>query len=49
MNQCEESYYYYCWYNCGLCDGYGWLDPEPPNGCLVFQDTEKDDDKQSKK
>lgn len=34
MNAYEESAYYFCYEDCKLCDGYGWMD-NPPNGCIV--------------
>lgn len=37
MNVYDESAYYYCYCNCNLCDGYGWMGSNPPVGCLVDQ------------
>ena len=40
MDAYQESAYYYCWEMfCPVkgCDGYRWMDPNPPEGCLAVQ------------
>lgn len=38
MNAYEESAYYSCGCDCNLCDGYGWLEKNPPVGCIVAKE-----------
>lgn len=43
MNAYEESAYYFCYRDCNLCDGYGWMLKNPPTGCLCYQQPEKEE------
>ena len=31
----DDYTYYYCYRDCNLCDGYDWMGPNPPEGCLI--------------